>query len=111
VRNRPGTVSYGGKPIENGSVAFIPAGGGAPTAGAVITNGKYAATKVPVGSAKVQITGAKDAKKQRMYDDPNAPLVMTSSELLPAKYSDPAATELRYEVTAGSQTKNFELPK
>jgi hypothetical protein len=106
-----GTVSYEGTPVENGSIAFIPEDGNAPTAGAAISNGKFSATKVPVGAAKVQITGAKDAKKQKMYDDPNAPLVMTSSELLPPKYSDAKTTELRYEVKAGSQTKNFDLAK
>ncbi|HEX4614181.1 MAG TPA: hypothetical protein VH092_38720 [Urbifossiella sp.] len=107
-----GTVSYDGKIVENGSIAFYPADGQGPSAGATITGGKYAAAKVPVGTMRVRISGAKDAKQKKMYDDPNAPVVTTSGgELLPPRYSDDKSTELRYEVRSGSQTKDFDLTK
>lgn len=104
-----GTVTYDGKPVEQGAIAFVPADGKGPTAGATITDGKYTASKVPVGTAKVSITGVKVTGKKKMYDDPQAPLVQTAAELLPAKYNE--ATELRYDVQRGAQTKDFDLAK
>ena len=106
-----GTVTYDGTPVENGAIAFHPAAGKGPSAGGTVTGGKYAVTNVPAGTAKVRISGVKDAKKKKMYDDPKAELVQTSAELLPPKYSDDKATELRYDVTAGTQTKDFTLAK
>jgi hypothetical protein len=60
---------------------------------------------------KVVVSGAKDIKEQKMSYEPKAKPVITSSELLPTKYSDYATTELRYDVVAGSQTKDFVLTK
>ena len=37
--------------------------------------------------------------------------VLSASELLPPKYSDDKATELKHDVQAGPQTKNFDLTK
>jgi len=104
-----GAVTYGGEPIEGGSITFIPADGNKPTAGAPITNGTYAAKNVPVGKAKVSISGVKSLGKKRMYDDPAAPLVQESAEMLPAKYH--RETELTYDVAPGVQTKDFHLTK
>ena len=104
-----GTVIYDGKPIEQGSISFIPADGNGPSAGGGIKDGKYSASKVSVGMAKIKITGAKIATKQKMYDDPKADWVMTSTEMLPAKYND--KTELLYDVQPGVQQKDFNLPK
>jgi hypothetical protein len=104
-----GTVTYDGKPVEQGSISFVPADGKGPSAGGAIKDGKYEASKVPAGTAKVIINGAKVTGKKKMYDDPAAPYVQTASELLPAKYNE--ATELRYDVRSGAQTKDFDLAK
>lgn len=104
-----GTITYDGKAIENGSIAFTPADGNGPTAGSAIKDGKYTAQKVPVGTAKVSIHGAKVTGKKMMYDDPKSQPVITSTEFLPAKYN--TATELQYEVKPGHQTKDFDLAK
>ena len=106
-----GTVTYDGNPVEGGAIEFHPADGKWPSAGGTISGGKYSVANVPIGTAKVRISGVKDAKKMKMYDDPKAEWVQTSAELLPPKYSDDKATELRYDVTAGAQTKDFTLAK
>lgn len=106
-----GTVSFDGKPVEMGSITFLPADGNGPSAGGSITDGKYAVAKVPVGAAKVKISGALVTGKKKMYDDASSPVVTTSTELLPAKYSDEKATELKFDVQKGPQTKDFALTK
>src|SRR5262245_61961044 len=76
-----GTVTYDGKPAEQGSIAFYPTNG--PAAGGPITNGQYSVAKVPAGTAKVRISGVKTTGQKKMYDDPGAPLVSTAVEYLP----------------------------
>jgi hypothetical protein len=104
-----GSIAYDGKPIEAGSIIFTPADGNGPTAGAEIKGGKYTATRVPVGPAKVEVRGARVTSSKKMYDDPNSPVVQTSAEMLPARYNK--SSELRYDVTTGPQTKDFDLAK
>jgi hypothetical protein len=106
-----GVVTFEGQPIEHGSIAFFPDNGQAPSTGGVILQGKFSVKKVPVGVMRVRINGAKDIKEQKMTYDTKAPKVLTSDELLPPKYSDDKLTELRYEVQAGPQAKDFVLTK
>lgn len=107
-----GTVTYDGKVVEHGSIAFYPEDGKGSATGGAITDGKYSVSKVPVGTAKVRISGAKDMKEHKMsYDAKAPPPPVTSSELLPPKYSDDKSTELKYDVQSGVQTKDFTLPK
>ena len=101
-----GTVSFEGKPIENGSINFI-ATDGKGTGGGVIKDGKYAATKVPVGPAKVQISGSKVVGKKKAYNTPDSPMQDITAEMLPKKYNE--QTELTFEVKPGKNEKNFEL--
>jgi hypothetical protein len=102
-----GTISYDGKPIEQGSIAFIPADGNGPSGGSPIVDGKYFAQNVPVGKTKVQIKGARVTGQKRML--PDSPPVSTSEEMLPAKYN--TASELTYEVKSGTQVKDFDLTR
>lgn len=105
-----GTVRYDGKPVEQGSIAFIPADGNGPTAGGAITDGKYSVQNVPAGTAKVRINADKGGERKIIYDNPTKPTVEAATgELLPDKYNK--ATELRYDVRPGQQTKDFDLPK
>lgn len=105
-----GTVSYDGKPVEQGAIAFVPADGNGPTAGGAIADGKYTVRNVPVGTAKVSINADKGGEKKIVYDNPARPTVEAATgELLPDKYNK--ATELRYDVRPGAQTKDFDLPK
>jgi hypothetical protein len=100
-----GTVTYDGKPIEDGAITFIPDNG--PTAGGMIKDGKYT-TKVVVGSSKVKISSSKVVGSKALYGmgSPERPV---TAEALPAKYN--SASELRYDVKTGSQTKDFDLAK
>ena len=104
-----GKVSYDGKPIEDGAITFLAADGKAPTAGTTIKDGKYTALKVPVGKVKVQITGSKVVGQKKVYNTPNSPVMPITEQYVPAKYND--KTELTYDVTTGSQTKDYELAK
>src|SRR4051812_28331476 len=80
-----GTVTYDGKAVDDGAITFYPAAG--PTAGGTIKDGKYTATKVPVGTSKVVVSGSKVTGKKKMYDTPNSPEMPVTSEYLPPKYS------------------------
>jgi hypothetical protein len=107
--NVSGSVSYDGKPVETGSITFTAVDGKAPTAGAEIKDGKYAATKVPAGAAKVSISASRVIGKKKAYNDAGSPEVPITESYIPAKYN--AATDLKYEVRTGAQTKDFDLPK
>ena len=104
-----GTVSYDGKPIEDGLINFLSADGKGQTASAPIKDGKYSISKVSVGATKVQIRGSKVTGKKKMYDTPESPEVPIVAELLPAKYHD--KTELTFEVKRGSNEKDWDLAK
>lgn len=104
-----GTVTYDGKPVEQGSISFVPADGKGPTTGDAIKDGKYTVHKVPAGTAKVIIYGSKMAEKKKMYNDPKADWVQTATDYIPDKYNK--ATELKYDVQSGNQTKDFDLAK
>lgn len=105
-----GTVRYDGKPVEQGSIAFVPADGNGPSTGGEIADGKYSVPNVPAGTAKVIIHADKGGENKIIYDNPAKPVVKAATgELLPDKYHE--ATELRYDVQPGSQTKDFDLPK
>jgi hypothetical protein len=100
-----GKVTFGGEPLKSGIVKFIPADGRTATADSMIKDGEYTAA-VPPGEKRVEITSPKVVGKRRMM--PESPEIDIVEELLPAKYN--TKTELTYSVTAGSQTKDFELP-
>ncbi|MFO0822580.1 MAG: hypothetical protein U0792_05575, partial [Gemmataceae bacterium] len=104
-----GSVKFDGKPVEEGSISFIALEGNAPTAGGVIKGGKYTATKVPVGAAKVSISAVKVVGKKKAYDTPDSKEIDITEPLLPAKYN--TASELRFDVKPGTQTKDFDLTK
>jgi len=53
-----GTVSYAGKPVEEGSIGFFPLAGGGRSEGAVITAGRYVA-RVQPGRHRVEIRGSR----------------------------------------------------
>ncbi len=107
-----GTVTFDGKPIENGSIVFLSVDGKGPTTGGTIENGKYSVQNVPVGLCKIQIKAAKETTKMKMYDDPKAEWVQKAgAEMLPPKYTDEKATELNFEVKSGKNEKDFSLTK
>jgi len=104
-----GSVTYDGKPVGEGSITFIATDGKSPTAGGAIKDGKYTATKVPVGTSKVSISAVKVVGKKKAYDTPDSPEVPITEPLIPEKYNQ--KSELKYDVKAGPQAKDFELAK
>ncbi|HEV3387298.1 MAG TPA: hypothetical protein VG097_20940 [Gemmata sp.] len=102
-----GTVSVDGKPIEKGSISFLPVDGVGVTIGGSIEGGKYTLSRVPFGPAKVEIRVPKVTGKKKLYDTPDSPTRDTLSEVLPNKYN--VATELRFNVQPGKNEKNWDL--
>lgn len=105
-----GTVSFDGAPVEKGSITFTPADGKGPTAGGTIQGGRYSVAKVPVGASKVSITGDKETGKKKLYDTPDSPVGVMTSNYLPEKFSGDD-TELRFDVKPGTNEKNWALTK
>jgi hypothetical protein len=102
-----GNVSYDGAPIEEGAISFIPTDGKGPSGGAMIKGGKYTAKNVALGLCKVSISSGKVSSQKA--DDMKGPTSPKIIELVPSKYNK--STELQFDVKAGSQTKDFDLPK
>ena len=100
-----GTITLDGAPLENGLVRFSPTKGEAPAAGE-IKGGRYS-LNVASGEARVEITSTKVTGKRKAYNTPDSPLVEITKEAVPEKYN--AKSELKHTVTAGPNTKDFEL--
>jgi len=101
-----GTVTVDGKPVETGSITFVPADGLSSTAGGEIKDGKYS-VKVPVGMMKVSISSPKAIGKKKLYATPDSPEGTLYAEALPERYNE--KTELTLDVKSGSNPKNWEL--
>ena len=101
-----------GVPGDSGS-AFVSADGKSAGAGATITDGRYTATKVPVGAAKVQIRvprfAAGKPKAAKGGPGPGGPDggQIVVGDALPDKFHN--KTELTYDVKPGRQEKNWDL--
>ncbi len=99
-----GTVTFNGKPVEEGTVQFVHTADTADTV--TITNGKYA-TRIPPGSKKIAVHGYR--KTGELLRDPTDkqsgyPVV---SNYIPAKFND--QSELTAEVSASGGTHDFNL--
>jgi hypothetical protein len=101
-----GTVTLDGAPLKTGQIRFVPVDGQTPTAGAVITDGKYS-TKLAPGEKTVEISSPREAPARPMYSDAPPPPAAAGGELVPARYN--ANTELKIEIKGGDNTKDFAL--
>lgn len=102
-----GTVTLGGKPLEKGSISFIPKDGNAVTVGAKIVDGSYSAT-VPFGEKRIEIRAPKVTGQKLAYEgDPNSPKIDIVTELIPARYNN--QSELTFSVDAKSAKADFTL--
>jgi hypothetical protein len=102
-----GTVKYDGAAVENGYITFVPVDGEGQTTGGKIRDGHYAVANVSIGKMKVVVKwtiAGEEIKRE-------GPTGRKLKEMLPAKYSDIEQSELRYDVTAGPNQKDFDLPK
>jgi len=131
-----GRVTLDGAPVDGAKVVFAPAsGGGSAASGVTDASGNYKLTTLDpddgalpgsylVMISKTEQTGedaASAAVKPGMSDEQATKAAMEAhvaggeaepefTDLLPAKYKDPAASGLKAEVTKGGQTEfNFDL--
>lgn len=79
-----GEVTVAGRPLESGSMQFVPVEGDqGPTVGAVIENGQYHASNVPLGKVHVLFTAIKQGKQVGSVED--IP-VFETIQLIPEPY-------------------------
>jgi hypothetical protein len=120
-----GTVTYQGKPLRSGQVAFIPQSG-VPVTADISADGTYEIHNVPPGEAFLTVVSLppdskgpgvqlmqyrqkhREAVKNNQPPPPPPPTEQVL--LLPAKYADPQTSELRFTVESGPNTCNIDLP-
>ena len=102
-----GTVTLDGESIETGTIAFRPADGQGPTAGALITAGRYTVRVTP-GRMSVEIEGFRETGRGPLEpSDPDSPIVAMTEPIVPPKYN--TATELQVDVSASNRRLDFPL--
>jgi hypothetical protein len=107
-----GKVLVDNKPLERGTITFLPANGTAgPSAGGTIIDGEYRLTTedgpVP-GTHRVEIRGFRPSG--RMVSNPfdKKTKIEESTMIVPAAFND--RSELVREIVDGSNTLDFDLP-
>jgi hypothetical protein len=105
-----GKVSYGGEPIDVGSIAFIPTAEGGTKSGGLIDRGTYR-IEAKVGPApgphRVEIRWAKATGQKRKNEFGEE--IQRRQEGLPEKYH--SQSTLTAEIKAGKNLIDFELEK
>jgi hypothetical protein len=128
-----GTVTYNGKPVEKGQIAFVPEKGDAQGAQGQIDNGSYSLTtlspgdgalpgsyKVTIDTRQIDDAALKAATKKFAEQnkieglamppqDVQARMYQKARSATPAKYMTPDATDLKAEVKEQSNKIDFEL--
>lgn len=105
-----GTISYDGKPVEEGAITFVPSDGKAQKVSTRFFQGRYAIDGthgLTPGKYKVELNALVRTGKKITTGD--GPPIDEVKDILPAKYN--SATTLSADLTGGANTKNFELPK
>ncbi|MCO6046947.1 hypothetical protein NG895_23865 [Aeoliella sp. ICT_H6.2] len=121
-----GTVSYQGKPLPEGQIAFYPEIGRM-AAGPIAADGTYTLTTFEAGDGALvgkhtvtitakRVTGGMPEAKSfeeeiRMASDPKSGSAndVRVTWLAPAKYAERKTTPLQREVKAGSNVLDFDL--
>ena len=102
-----GKVTFDGRPVEQGTISFLPTDGKGPTAGALIENGRYTVRAAP-GKKKVEIEGYRVIGQQHVFpDDPSSPLVDKTEPIVPEKYN--THTTLTFDVKQSVDDADFDL--
>ena len=110
-----GKVTFQGKPLPSGRIVFFCEGGGKPVISAQIADGKYTILNAAAGTAKVtvatfQISQVAVPGAIQSPTPTDAPAAPTGPYVaIPDRYKMPDTSGLTYTVTAGRQTKDFEL--
>jgi len=119
-----GRVTYKGTPLPGGSIMFHGSAGTYPAS--IGANGEYTGREFPVGEMTVTVEtetlnpdrkaakpypgGGKDKSAKMFSKPPEVTAVTTATYLkIPAKYGDKNKSDLKVTLTAGKQSKDFEL--
>lgn len=100
-----GQVTLDDKPLEKGTISFVPVDGKGPSAAGIIENGHYSVEVAP-GQKKVEILGYKTTGRRR-YDenDPSSPMIDINEQIIPERYN--TQSELTCQIDAGTDTHDF----
>ncbi|MDB5310792.1 MAG: hypothetical protein JWO38_4994 [Gemmataceae bacterium] len=107
-----GTVSLNGRPIEEGSINFIPVEGNqGPGTGGIIRDGKYhipRANGVTAGKNRVEVRAFRETGR-KVQDPTGLPGALTTERVpaFPPEFNDKST--LVREVRAGSDTIDFDV--
>jgi hypothetical protein len=110
-------VTVGGQPVPNGLITFSSEVGNRDSFSAAVLNGKYTTGAIPAGATKVTVGNraanpAEGKEKEAGGGDllpPARKAAVKKDVSVPAKYGAVATSGLTYDVTAGEQTKDFDL--
>jgi hypothetical protein len=110
-----GRVTYGGKPIVEGEIRFVPTGDTrGPTSAGAIENGSYkivARGGVPVGSHRVEIRACRAAAGGKQHPGLPGDGATSKEQYLPKKYNDQSELTATIEPGRKQVTLDFDLPK
>ena len=102
-----GQVTFDGKPIDQGTIDFVPADGQGPTAGGLIQGGRYSVRVAP-GRKRVEIQGCREVGRGRVVEfDPDSPIVPITKPIVPEKYN--THTTLTIDVKKSVDDADFHL--
>lgn len=104
-----GVVSMDGKPLERGTVGFMPTQGGMLAAGIIQPNGSYQLKTnrdagLDVGEYQVTVSSREPGK-----EDPNGGPPMPGPYITPRRYARASTSGLKYQVTKGSNEIDIDL--
>lgn len=110
-----GQVLFRGEPLPAGKISFFCEGGNQPVISHDITAGAYSIPKAPVGNARVTVVTFQ-IKQDPVPGAIPSPVPTDVSAgaagpfvAIPDRYRMPDTSGLTYTITAGQQTKNWEL--
>jgi hypothetical protein len=108
VGNVKGDVTYQGKRLTSGRIAFHPQSGGEPNVGAISRSGTYVMNEIPAGSYRVTI---KTPNPPPAGKPPIALPGRPAPVYIPDQYADAASSNLTVEVKVGkTEHYDIELP-
>lgn len=100
-----GTVTYQGKPLDHGHVAFMPEAGGAgvPAVATIASDGSFEMTiggghqGAPLGKFLIAVKCCEKPNEKQAHD-----MTFRPKTLIPEKYADASQSGLQFEVKAGA---------
>jgi len=99
-----GKVTLDGKPLEEGTIRFLPTGGTTAATGGTIQDGEFRVA-VPVATQRVEISANIIDRERTPPNATDDEIVM--KQLVPSRYN--INSELTLDVVAGLNEPNFEL--